>query len=221
MSIYSAVKSLAADQGKSIYKIEHDLNLSNGTISKWNKSVPQVNRLQAVADYLGVSIPYLLRLSEDDEHATNFKWCWPAGFGQTDRTADYYHTAPEPDWVKLKDVRDDLFAGKSPAWIRLYIFDTFPEVQIENGQREAWVKGVHGQGSVTKIYLPYARGWMHEHHDDINWTAKMPWKGVIQMGPLLVIMAVFLIALVVNNVLLTERCHRMEMKLRNEHYKED
>ncbi len=26
MSIYSAVKSLAADQGKSIYKIEHDLN---------------------------------------------------------------------------------------------------------------------------------------------------------------------------------------------------
>ena len=40
------------------------------------------------------------------------------------------------------------------------------------------------------------------------------------MGPLLVIMAVFLIALVVNNVLLTERCHRLEMKLRHEHYKE-
>ena len=45
--------------------------------------------------------------------------------------------------------------------------------------------------------------------------------GGIEMGPLLVIMAVFLIALVVNNVLLTERCHRLEMKLRNEHYKED
>ncbi|MEE6665687.1 hypothetical protein, partial [Limosilactobacillus fermentum] len=70
---------------------------------------------------------------------------------------------PEPDWVKLKDVRDDLFAGKSPAWIRLFIFDSFPEVQIENGQPQAWVKGVHGQGSVTKIYLPYARKWMHEH----------------------------------------------------------
>lgn len=83
-------------------------------------------------------------------------------------------TQAEPDWVKLKDVRDDLFAGKSPAWIRLYVFDTFPEVQIENGQSKAWVKGVHGQGSVTKIYLPYARAWMHEHHDDIDWTAKMP-----------------------------------------------
>ena len=83
-------------------------------------------------------------------------------------------TQPEPDWAKLKDIRDDLFAGKSPAWIRLFIFDSFPEVQIENGQPEAWVKGVHGQGSVTKIYLPYARKWMHEHHDEIDWTAKMP-----------------------------------------------
>ena len=81
---------------------------------------------------------------------------------------------PEPDWVKLKDVRDDLFAGKSPAWIRLYVFDTFPEVQIECGAPKAWVKGVHGHGSVTKIYLPYARAWMHEHHDEIDWTAKMP-----------------------------------------------
>lgn len=83
-------------------------------------------------------------------------------------------TQPEPDWVKLKDVRDDLFAGKSPAWIRLYVFDAFPEVQIENGQPEAWVKGVHGQGNVTRIYLPTARKWMHEHHSEIDWAAKMP-----------------------------------------------
>ena len=41
------------------------------------------------------------------------------------------------------------------------------------------------------------------------------------MGLLLVIMAVFLIALVVNNVLLTEQCHRLEMKLRNERYREE
>ena len=41
------------------------------------------------------------------------------------------------------------------------------------------------------------------------------------MGPLLVITAVFLIALGVNNVLLTERCHHLEMKLRNEHYKKE
>ncbi|MGJ3787909.1 hypothetical protein ACLOBK_03480 [Limosilactobacillus fermentum] len=81
---------------------------------------------------------------------------------------------PDQDWVKLEDIRADLFAGKAKSWIRLYIFDQFPEVQIENGDPKAWVVGAHGTGKVTKIYLPYARKWMHEHHDVINWTAKMP-----------------------------------------------
>lgn len=81
-------------------------------------------------------------------------------------------TQPEPDWVKLEDIRADLFAGKAKSWIRLYIFDQFPEVQIENGNPKAWVVGAHGTGKITKIYLPYARAWMHEHHDEIDWTAK-------------------------------------------------
>lgn len=81
-------------------------------------------------------------------------------------------TKPEPDWVKLEDIRADLFAGKAKSWIRLYIFDAFPEVQIENGHQGAWVKGVHGKGNVTRLYMPYARKWMDEHHDEIDWTAK-------------------------------------------------
>lgn len=39
------------------------------------------------------------------------------------------------------------------------------------------------------------------------------------MATVMVIMAVYSIELLFNNVLLTERCHRLEMKLRNEHYK--
>ena len=81
-------------------------------------------------------------------------------------------TQAEPDWVKLEDIRADLFAGKAKSWIRLYIFDQFPEVQIENGRQGAWVVGAHGQGKITKIYLPYARVWMHDNHDRINWLAK-------------------------------------------------
>lgn len=88
--------------------------------------------------------------------------------------APLIQTKLEPDWVRLEDARADLFAGKAPAWIRLYVFDAFPEVQIENGHQGAWVKGAHGKGSVTKIYLPYARAWMHKHHNEISWTAKMP-----------------------------------------------
>ena len=41
------------------------------------------------------------------------------------------------------------------------------------------------------------------------------------MGLLLIIMSVLSIDMVVNNVLLTDRVHELEMKLRSEHYKEN
>ncbi len=41
------------------------------------------------------------------------------------------------------------------------------------------------------------------------------------MTALAVILMVFIIALVVDRVTLSERVHRLELKLRNEHYKGD
>lgn len=38
------------------------------------------------------------------------------------------------------------------------------------------------------------------------------------MASVMVIMAVFLIALIVNNVVLSERCHQLEMQLRGDKY---
>lgn len=65
MSLYSAVKNVAKKNHKSIYQIEHDLNLSNGIISKWNKSIPRADVLQDVADYLGVTTQFLFKLARE------------------------------------------------------------------------------------------------------------------------------------------------------------
>lgn len=62
--LYTAIKKEAAKQGKSIYRIEHDLHIGNGTIGRWNQAVPRYDLLQAVADYLGVTPQYLLHLSD-------------------------------------------------------------------------------------------------------------------------------------------------------------
>ncbi|CAM3081328.1 hypothetical protein SAMN04487792_1523 [Lactobacillus bombicola] len=66
MSLYSAVKTVANKNNKSIYQIEKDLHLSNGSISKWNKSIPRADALQAVADYLGVTTQYLFILARKE-----------------------------------------------------------------------------------------------------------------------------------------------------------
>ncbi|HEN6676062.1 TPA: helix-turn-helix domain-containing protein [Streptococcus agalactiae] len=58
--IYDKIKAIAFEKNISVYRIEKDLSLSNGSVSKWNKSVPSVKTLKSVADYLRVPLEKLL-----------------------------------------------------------------------------------------------------------------------------------------------------------------
>lgn len=66
MSVYTAVKKVAYKNKKSISSIERDLGLTNGSISKWNTSMPGADKLQLVADYLGVTTQYILHLAKEE-----------------------------------------------------------------------------------------------------------------------------------------------------------
>lgn len=66
MSVYTAVKKVAYKNKKSISSIERDLGLTNGSISKWNTSMPGADKLQLVADYLGVTTQYILYLAKEE-----------------------------------------------------------------------------------------------------------------------------------------------------------
>jgi transcriptional regulator with XRE-family HTH domain len=58
--IYEKVKKLAKAKGISINQIEKDLGFSSSSVSKWNSSNPTSRKLKQVADYLGVTMDYLL-----------------------------------------------------------------------------------------------------------------------------------------------------------------
>lgn len=66
MMIYDAIKKLSEEKNISIYRLEKDLGLANGAISKWNKQIPNAVRLQRVANYLGVTSSYILDLARKD-----------------------------------------------------------------------------------------------------------------------------------------------------------
>ena len=63
--LYERIKCISEEKALSIYKIERDLEFSNGTISKWNKSMPSAKNLKKVADYLGVGMGELLKTKGD------------------------------------------------------------------------------------------------------------------------------------------------------------
>lgn len=67
MSVYAIVKDVASSRGKSIYRIEHDLEIANGTIGRWDKSMPRADTLQRVANYLDVTVSYILDRAAKEE----------------------------------------------------------------------------------------------------------------------------------------------------------
>lgn len=63
--LYDKIKEIAEAKNVSIYRIERDADLSNGTISKWNDSHPEARNLKKVADYLSVTMEELLEVKEE------------------------------------------------------------------------------------------------------------------------------------------------------------
>lgn len=64
MGLYEKIKFLADRQKISIRRLEENLGYGNGTIRRWEKQTPGVDKIQRVADYFGVSVDYLLGRKE-------------------------------------------------------------------------------------------------------------------------------------------------------------
>lgn len=63
MSLYQLIRGLAKDRKVSISRIEKDVHIANGTLRKWDTSMPKAKNVQKVANYLGVTTDYLLNES--------------------------------------------------------------------------------------------------------------------------------------------------------------
>lgn len=77
MSILDKIRELANLKQVSLAEIERQSGLSSGSITKWDKSSPSAEKLEQVAEYLGVSMDYLLDRTENK-------------FVSTDNTADHF-----------------------------------------------------------------------------------------------------------------------------------
>ena len=73
-TIIDIIKFLCKQKGITIKELEVQTGLSNGTIGKWSNCSPKTDSLTKIADYLGVSIDYLLGRSASPEiHNPVFK----------------------------------------------------------------------------------------------------------------------------------------------------
>ena len=59
--IYDNVKKLCEESGISIFTLETQLGIGNGTIGRWKDSKPLAETLKKVADYFHVSMEDLMK----------------------------------------------------------------------------------------------------------------------------------------------------------------
>ena len=60
MSMVDRICELSQKNGLSVSALERTLGLGNGIIGKWRKQNPSCDKLKLVADYLKVSVDYLI-----------------------------------------------------------------------------------------------------------------------------------------------------------------
>lgn len=67
MDFYERLTALMKERGLSHKMLENALGISNGSVSKWSKSTPNVKTLKKLEDYFGVTTDYLLTGEEKEK----------------------------------------------------------------------------------------------------------------------------------------------------------
>ena len=64
MSIVNRIKDLCYEKEISIASLEKYLGFGNGSIYRWDKNSPTIEKVTKVADYFNVSVDYLLNKTD-------------------------------------------------------------------------------------------------------------------------------------------------------------
>lgn len=67
MGLYEQIRDIAKTKGYSINKLEQELGFARSSINKFNKNKPSVEKLQQIADFLEVSLDYLMTGKDDQK----------------------------------------------------------------------------------------------------------------------------------------------------------
>lgn len=60
MTAFDRIKELCKKRGMTLQELAEKNDMSINALYKWRKSMPSADKLKKVADYLGVSVDYLL-----------------------------------------------------------------------------------------------------------------------------------------------------------------
>ncbi len=177
MNLYDRIKALADTQKISIRRLEENIGFGNGTINRWRKNTPGVDKLSKVADYFKVSTDYLLGRT-DDKTALSSKEM--SDIGQlADRMLDGAEERLRNNIVNLRESRN--WSQKELA-TRLGIDSSYIS-KIESGNRKVSTSELDKISSLFNVTTDYLLGRPDKQvakKDDVELSDDdviMTWRG--------------------------------------------
>lgn len=177
MNLYDRIKALADTQKISIRRLEENIGFGNGTINRWRKNTPGVDKLSKVADYFKVSTDYLLGRT-DDKTALSSKEM--SDIGQlADRMLDGAEERLRNNIVNLRESRN--WSQKELA-TRLGIDSSYIS-KIESGNRKVSTSELDKISSLFNVTTDYLLGRPNKQEtkkDDVELSDDdviMTWRG--------------------------------------------
>lgn len=70
MGLYEQIKEAANAKGYSINRLEKELGFPRSSISKYNKNIPSMEKIQKIADFLNLSISDIMKEENDKKTST-------------------------------------------------------------------------------------------------------------------------------------------------------
>ena len=70
MGLYEQIKEAANAKGYSINRLEKELGFPRSSISKYNKNIPSMEKIQKIADFLNLSISDIIKEENDKKTST-------------------------------------------------------------------------------------------------------------------------------------------------------
>ncbi len=68
MGLYEQIRDIAKERGYSVNRLEQELGFARSSINKFNKNMPSADKLQKIAETLGVTVDYLMTGNAEDNN---------------------------------------------------------------------------------------------------------------------------------------------------------
>lgn len=110
MGLYENVRNAAKIKGYSVNRLEQEIGFARSSISKFNKNTPSAEKIQQIADFLGVSFELIMSGEERSDTAGYYL------NGETAQAAQEMYD--DPDMRTLFDMKRNMPADRFAAHIK-------------------------------------------------------------------------------------------------------